>query len=62
VDSIADVAEVALHIGDARAQAPAAAILFDGDRAGPVSGLLVSGILKAPEPERCSSPYLSERM
>jgi hypothetical protein len=47
-DSLADVTNVAIHIGDAREQEPPVAWLFQGDRAGAVSGLLVAGTLDEP--------------
>jgi len=43
VDSISDIAGAYLHIG--RAGSPAVADLFDGVKAGPVSGLLARGTL-----------------
>jgi hypothetical protein len=45
VDSISDIAGAYLHIGRAGADAPAVADLFDGVKAGPVSGLLARGTL-----------------
>jgi hypothetical protein len=45
VDSIRDVAGAYLHIGRAGSDAPAVADLFDGVKAGPVSGLLARGTL-----------------
>ena len=45
VDSIRDVAGAYLHIGRAGSDAPAVADLFDGIKAGPVSGLLARGTL-----------------
>ena len=45
VDSISDVAGAYLHIGRAGSDAPAVADLFDGVKAGPVSGLLARGTL-----------------
>ena len=47
VDSISDVAGAYLHIGRASAVAPAVADLFDGVKAGAVSGLLARGTLTA---------------
>jgi len=45
VDSISDIAGAYLHIGRAGAGAPAVGDLFDGIKAGPVSGLLGRGTL-----------------
>jgi CHRD domain len=45
VDSIRDVSGVYLHIGHPGDVAPAVADLFDGVKAGPVSGLLSRGTL-----------------
>ena len=45
VDSISDIAGAYLHIGRAGSDAPAVADLFDGVKAGPVSGLLARGTL-----------------
>ena len=45
VDSIRDVTGAYVHIGRAGAAAPAAADLFEGVKAGPVSGLLARGTL-----------------
>ena len=45
VDSISDIAGAYVHIGRAGSDAPAVADLFDGVKAGPVSGLLASGTL-----------------
>jgi hypothetical protein len=46
VDSISDVTGAFIHIGHVGATAPAVADLFDGRKAGPVSGLLASGTLR----------------
>jgi CHRD domain len=47
VDSISDVTGAYLHIGRGNQVTPAVADLFDGVKAGPVSGLLASGTLRA---------------
>jgi hypothetical protein len=47
VDSIDDVTGAYIHIGRAGTEWPAVADLFEGLKAGPVSGLLTSGTLRA---------------
>jgi hypothetical protein len=46
VDSIRDITGAYIHIGRAGEPAPAVADLFDGVKAGPVSGVLSSGTLE----------------
>lgn len=46
VDSIRDVTGAYIHIGRAGERAPAVADLFNGVKAGPVSGILSSGALE----------------
>jgi hypothetical protein len=45
VDSMRDITGAYVHIGQAGTTAPAVADLFDGVKAGPVSGLLARGTL-----------------
>lgn len=47
VDGISDVTGAFVHIGRAGQEAPAVADLFDGYKAGPVSGVLAQGTLSA---------------
>lgn len=58
VDSIRDITGAYLHIGRAGEEAPAVADLFDGVKAGPVSGVLASGTLGARDLHETTLPRL----
>lgn len=62
VDSISDVTGAFIHIGRQGQETPAVADLFDGVKAGPVSGLLAQGTLGKAELHGTSMARLVEAL
>jgi hypothetical protein len=58
VDSLSDVTGAYVHIGRPGEEAPAVADLFEGVKAGPVSGILARGTLQAADLHQTTMQHL----